>query len=110
MRRRLRGNFFASDFAPSEIDGESETTFNEGSAITLHILRSLVAKYLVARLVGNRLLEIVAREAKLRQHHADSGRIDAGQHCSGQVLDLRLDAVEQRPRRRREVKPLCAAV
>ncbi len=81
MRRRFRGNaFFAGDFAPSAIDGASDTTFNEGSAITLHVLRCLV---------GNRLPEIFAREPELREQHADGGRIDAGEHGFGQLLDLR---------------------
>src|ERR1044071_8948606 len=71
IRRRLRGNFFASDLAPSETDGASDTTFNEGSAITLHVLRCLV---------GNRLPEVFPREPELREQHIDGSRIDTGQH------------------------------
>src|SRR5947209_7111653 len=93
MRRRLRGNFFASDLAPSEIDGESDTTFNEGSAITLHVLRCLV---------GNRLPEIFPCEPELCKHHGDGGGVDTGQHLFRQLFDLALDAVEQWPRGRRK--------
>src|SRR3954469_14452330 len=107
IRRRLRGNFLAGEFvpsedlAPSEIDGGSDTTFNDGSAITLLVLRCLV---------GNRLPEVFPCEAELRKHHADGGRIDAGQNFFGEFFDLALNAVEQRPCGRCEVKPLGAAV
>src|SRR5262245_26798808 len=87
MRSRLRGNFFAIDFAPSEIDGESETTLSEGSAITLFVLRNLA---------GNRLPEVFARESKLREQHSDGRGVDAGEHGVGKLLHLRGDTVEQR--------------
>src|SRR5690242_5233744 len=89
MRRRLRGNFFASDLAPSETDGASDTTFNEGSAITLHVLRCLV---------GNRLPQVFPREPELREQHIDGGRIDTGQHFFRELFHLARDAVEERPR------------
>src|SRR5256885_2342692 len=101
MRRRLRGNFFASDLAPSDIDGESDTTFNEGSAITLHVLQCLI---------GNSLPEVFPREPELRKQHVNGGRIDAGQHLFRQLLDLARDAVEQRACGRGEVKPFGAAI
>src|SRR4051794_23721919 len=112
IRRRLRGNFLAGelvpseDLAPSEIDGGSATTFKEGSAITLLVLCFVI----LWSLGGNRLPEVFPRQPELREQHADGGRIDAGQHRFGHRFDLGLDAIEQRPRRRGEVKPLGAAV
>ena len=103
MRSRLRGELLRrrASARRSDIGGASETTFNEGSAITLHVLRCLV---------GNRLPEVVARQSELRQQHADGGGSTPASTVSASSSTCFGDAVEQRPRRRRQVQPLGAAV